>query len=156
MDTIKLDLETFNPAHRKEHPDIVLLYVGRVVVDHNLKEFLTLPEDLGRKVIVGSGEREIKEVIEGLYPDTEVLDFMKNEELADMMANADVIISPKSLLVMLEANACGTPVAALPSFTWDDYIVDHLNGVMDEDLALAVVNAVSLDRTKIRQYAEEL
>ncbi len=158
MDTINIDLDTFTPDLREQYNEFTMLFVGAVKINNELREFLTLPSDLGRKIIarVGPERMDLERIITGLYPETTFVDYMDEHELAKLMANADVFVSPPSLLAMLEANACGTPVAAYPSFQFGDHIVDHLNGVQDEDLAIAVVNAATLDRNKIREYTEEL
>jgi len=158
MDTLNIDLETYNPDLREEHPGTVLLYVGSVRITNNLKEFLTLPEDLGRKIVarVGPPYMDQERYIKGIYSNIEFVDYANEHEIATLMANADVIVNPPALITMLKANACGTPVAAYPSFHFAEYVVDHLNGVLDEDLAVAVVNAVNLDRNKTRRYTEDL
>ncbi len=158
MDTLNLDLETYKPDLREEHTGTVLLYIGPVRVNNDLKEFLTLPEDLGRKIVarVGPPYPDQERVIKGIYPGVEFVSYQDEKEMATLMANSDVIVTPLSLITLLRANACGTPVAAYPSFVFAEYIVDHLNGVMEEDLAMAVVNAANLDRQKIREYTEDL
>ena len=49
-------------------------------------------------------------------------------------------------LVMLEALACGTPVAAFPVAGPLDVLRQGVSGVMDEDLQHACRQALSLDR----------
>jgi len=58
-------------------------------------------------------------------------------------------------LVMLEANACGVPVAALPSEATHAVIKEGVNGIVSADLADACARALKLDRAKVRTYALE-
>lgn len=149
------DLETFNPALRREHSNTVLLYVGLVNITDNLKNFLSLPDDLGTKIVVGSGTAETKEKLSEMFPQVAFNGYKDDQELAQFMANADVLVSPPSDLVIMYANACGTPIASLPWGMARTFITDHLNGVIDNDLTMAVVNATTLDREKVREYAEQ-
>ncbi|HLF10302.1 MAG TPA: glycosyltransferase, partial [Gammaproteobacteria bacterium] len=56
-------------------------------------------------------------------------------------------------LVMLEAIACGTPVAAYPVTGPIDVITRGVNGMLDDDLQQAALAALELDRTRCRQTA---
>jgi glycosyltransferase involved in cell wall biosynthesis len=54
---------------------------------------------------------------------------------------------------MLEAMACGTPVAAFPVTGPIDVVTRGVNGVLDEDLGRAVLAALALDREACRRSA---
>jgi len=56
-------------------------------------------------------------------------------------------------LVMLEALACGTPVAALPVPGPLDVLEAGVTGVMDEDLQGACLRALELDRATCAEQA---
>ena len=56
-------------------------------------------------------------------------------------------------LVMLEAMACGVPVAAYPVTGPVDVITPGVTGVMDADLRVAALAALALDRDAVRAYA---
>jgi glycosyltransferase involved in cell wall biosynthesis len=58
-------------------------------------------------------------------------------------------------LVMLEAMACGVPVAAYPAPGPIDVVQNGRNGWIDEDLRTAAVNALEVDRESCRSFAEE-
>jgi glycosyltransferase involved in cell wall biosynthesis len=50
--------------------------------------------------------------------------------------------------------ACGLPVAAFPVRGPVDVITDPNVGVLDSDLGAAALSALTLDRAKVRRYAE--
>src|SRR6202000_2115674 len=97
-------------------PRPVFLYVGRVAVEKNIEAFLAtdLP---GTKVIVGDGP-QLHELSEK-YPEAKFLGPKFGEDLASAYASADVFVFPSLTdtfgLVILEAMAAGTPVAAYPA-----------------------------------------
>lgn len=79
------------------------------------------------------------------------------EELARCLSSADVFVFPSRTdtfgLVMLEAMACGTPVAAFPVTGPIDVVTAGVNGVLAEDLATAARAALTLDRDGCRRSA---
>jgi glycosyltransferase involved in cell wall biosynthesis len=56
-------------------------------------------------------------------------------------------------LVMLEANACGVPVAAFPSQASDAVVKEGVNGYTSKDLKEACLKALKLSREKAREHA---
>lgn len=119
-----------------------LLYVGRVSAEKGLEDFLGLG---GRKVVVGDGP-----ALKGLrakYPDVEWWGWRTGAQLVDAYRGADVFVFPSRWdtygLVMLEAIACGTPVAAYPCAS---QVVGPEQGVLHEDLGIAVEGARKLGR----------
>ena len=112
-----VDLDLFRPEPREDWglPRPVFLYVGRVAVEKNIGAFLDL--DLpGSKVVVGGGP--ILSRLRREYPDVLFTGPRYGEALARAYAGADVFVFPSLTdtfgLVLLEALACGTPVAAFP------------------------------------------
>jgi glycosyltransferase involved in cell wall biosynthesis len=57
-------------------------------------------------------------------------------------------------LVMLESMACGTPVAAFKAPGPLDVVPAHA-GVLGDDLRLAAMQALTLDRAACRAHAEQ-
>jgi glycosyltransferase involved in cell wall biosynthesis len=129
--------------------------VGRVAVEKNLEAFLSL-DVRGRKVIVGDGPA--RAALEARFPDAEWLGYRHGDALVEQYADADVFVFPSRTdtfgLVMLEANACGTPVAAYPVTGPVDVVVDGVNGALDADLATAIERALAVDRAGCRAFAE--
>ena len=78
-------------------------------------------------------------------------------ELASYLSAADVFVFPSRTntfgLVMLEAMACGTPVAAFPVTGPIDVVTPGVDGVLNEDLARAALAALEVDRGGCRRSA---
>ena len=138
-------------------PGPVLLYVGRVAAEKNLDAFLSAQVP-GTKVIVGDGPalNEIRH----RFPQAVCLGALSGEELASAYRSADCFVFPSLTdtfgLVVIEALACGVPVAAYPVTGPIDIIgpdgrgVDTRTtgpaGVLDEDLEQAIGRALMLRR----------
>ena len=153
-----VDLERFNPASRDEWPGLprpVFLYAGRVAIEKNIEAFLTL--DLaGSKVVVGDGPA--LPALRQKFPDVTFTGYRENGALARSYAGADVFVFPSRTdtfgLVLLEALAAGTPVAAFPVTGPIDVITDERVGALDEDLRTACLKALDCDRSMARRHAE--
>ena len=152
-----VDTQLFNPAKRAEldYRGPVFLYVGRVAVEKNIEAFLAL--DLpGTRLVVGGGPS--LEKLRVAYPDAVFLGPRQGEELARLYASADVFVFPSKTdtfgLVLLEALASGTPVAAYPVTGPIDVIGDAPVGVLDRDLKSAALRALDIPRAECRAYAE--
>ena len=132
----------------------ILLYTGRVAVEKNIEAFLKL--DLpGTKVVVGDGP--LRAELEQKYPTVRFVGYRHGEDLARHIAAADVFVFPSLTdtfgLVMLEALACGVPVAAFPVQGPNDVILDGRVGCLDGDLKRAVETALTLKPEDCRNYA---
>ena len=151
-----VDTETFHPARKAQMdwPHPVWINVGRVAVEKNIERFLEL--DLpGSKVIVGDGPDRVR--LQRKYADCHLLGYKFGEDLAAHLAAADVFVFPSRTdtfgLVMLEAMACGVPVAALPVTGPVDVVENGVTGVLDDDLRRACMAALALDRNACRRFA---
>jgi glycosyltransferase involved in cell wall biosynthesis len=75
-----------------------------------------------------------------------------------MLQGADVFVFPSRTdtfgLVMIEAMACGTPVAAFAVPSPVDVVAEGLSGAVDSDLGKAITRALSLDRGNVHGYAQ--
>lgn len=127
-------------------PRPVMLYVGRVAVEKNVAAFLAADHP-GSKVVVGDGPARAG--LAARFPQAHFLGARFGAALAAAYRTADVLVFPSRTdtfgLVMIEALACGTPVAAFP-VTGPLDVLDPVCGVMHADLAVAIAAALSLDR----------
>lgn len=136
-------------------PRPISMYMGRVAVEKNIEAFLDL--DLpGTKVIVGDGPD--LDALRQQYSDVVFTGFKQGEELAQHLSAADVFVFPSLTdtfgLVMLEAMACGLPIAAFPVTGPIDVVVQGKTGVMDDDLSKATLEALKLNSDDCISYAK--
>jgi len=154
-----VDLDIFRPlkSERLKSTPPIFLYVGRVAVEKNIEAFLEL--DLpGSKWVVGAGPALKR--IQARYPKVNYLGVLSQHELAQVYASADVFVFPSKTdtfgLVLLEAMACGLPVAAYPVTGPLDVIGDSKTaGVMHEDLRTACLEALKLRREDAASHARK-
>jgi len=151
-----VDTELFRPRAKdflKERRP-VFLYLGRVAIEKNIEAFLKL--DLpGTKMVVGGGPD--LEMLKKKYPDVVFAGYRENGELAQYVAASDVFVFPSRTdtfgLVLIEALACGVPVAAFPVQGPVDIIENGVTGFLDEDLQKAALAALALKPEACRQAA---
>jgi glycosyltransferase involved in cell wall biosynthesis len=152
-----VDLDIFKPgeAMRHELTPPVFLYVGRVAVEKNIEAFLRL--DLpGSKWVAGDGPALDK--LRAEFPGVRFTGVLGQQALATLYNAADVFVFPSRTdtfgLVLLEAMACGLPVAAYPVTGPVDVIGDSPAGALDEDLRAACLRALTIPRAVARRHAE--
>lgn len=153
-----VDTDQFRPLDGTVYPEIlprpVFLNVGRVAVEKNIEAFLDL-ELPGSKVVVGDGPQ--LDSLRQAYPDVHFTGAKTGEELARHYAGADVFVFPSRTdtfgMVLLEALACGTPVAAFPVMGPVDVIGNTQAGVLSEDLKTACLQALDISREICRKTA---
>lgn len=144
-----VDLSLFRPGLAP--PDLffglprpIQLYVGRVAVEKNVEAFLANSHP-GSRIVVGDGP-----ALAGLkqrFPEAYFLGRQSGADLAACYAGADVFVFPSRTdtfgLVMIEALACGTPVAAFP-VTGPRDVLTSRTGAMAEQLEDAIARALRL------------
>ncbi len=135
----------------------IFLHVGRVSVEKNISAFLDL--DLpGSKVVVGGGPQLA--ALRRDYPSVLFTGPRHGEALARAYAGGDVFVFPSRTdtfgLVILEALACGTPVAAFPVTGPKDVLANAAGkiGAVNKDLRAAALDALDADRAACRAHAE--
>jgi glycosyltransferase involved in cell wall biosynthesis len=130
----------------------ILLYVGRIAIEKNIDAFLRC-DTPGTKVVVGDGPA--RDALAAAFPQARFMGKRTERELAGFYAHADVFVFPSRTdtfgLVMIEALACGTPVAAFPVSGPLDVLDDDV-GAMDEDLVVAIEAARGRDRQMCARY----
>ena len=146
-----VDRDIFYPSGRNNSDERILVCVSRVSKEKNLEDFFELEYAGARKIMVGDGP--MLETYRKQYPDVEFTGFKTGQELADYYRLADVFVFPSQWetfgIVMIEAMACGTPVAAYPCQGPEDVIDEGVTGCMNDDLKQAVKDALMLDRRKV-------
>ena len=151
-----VDVDIFKPQseHFLEDPRPISMFVGRVAVEKNIEAFLSLNIP-GTKYVVGDGP-DLKALCDK-YPKAKFVGFKYGEELARYIAASDVFVFPSRTdtfgLVMLEAMACGVPVAAYPVTGPIDVVQQGITGYLHEDLRTATLQALQLQADDTRNYA---
>ncbi|MGH8652775.1 MAG: glycosyltransferase family 4 protein [Gammaproteobacteria bacterium] len=144
-----VDVEIFRPTDKNGLLDVprpIAMYMGRIAVEKNIEDFLRL--DLsGSKIVIGDGPD--REKLSQRFPQVRFLGQKLGRDLAAHLACADVLVFPSRTdtygLVMLEAMACGVPVAAYPVTGPTDLIRQGVTGSLDQDLKKAVTQALQLN-----------
>jgi glycosyltransferase involved in cell wall biosynthesis len=140
-----VDTNIFNPTRRYETKPYIVC-VSRASQEKGLDDFCKLKYN--RKVLIGDGPylNELKQK----YPDVEMIGKKEGVELARWIASADVFVFPSKTdtfgIVILEALACGTPVAAYDQPGPRETLFTNYNGCIDEDLQKAVTVCLTLNR----------
>lgn len=151
-------------AELADLPRPILLNVGRVSAEKNLEAFLSL-DGPGSKVIVGDGPALAD--LKARYPEAHFLGALTGEALASAYRSADCFVFPSLTdtygLVIIEALACGLPVAAFPVPGPIDLIgagghgpdddFPATIGALDSDLGTAIARALIADRRAAAVYA---
>jgi glycosyltransferase involved in cell wall biosynthesis len=157
-----IDSTLFHP-HQPAHPVLrdlprpIMINVGRVAVEKNLTAFLDA-EVPGTKVVVGDGPDLA--ALRARYPAAVFTGALTGPSLASAYCAADVFVFPSRTdtfgLVMIEALACGVPVAAYPvpgpidiigpAGHGPDHLLPMAVGALDNVLAHAITRASCCDR----------
>ena len=153
-----VDSRLFRPVKDKllELRKPVFVYAGRVAVEKNIEAFLSL--DLpGSKLVIGDGP-DLKK-LKRKYYDAHFVGFKIGRELAEHIACGDVFVFPSRTdtfgIVMLEAMACGLPVAAFPVTGPVDVVQEGITGILDDDLQLAAMAALQLRQDDCVGFARQ-
>lgn len=139
-----VDLKLFFPREKTwtQYPRPILLYAGRVSKEKNIEAFVSV-KHAGTKIVVGDGP--LRERFQKVHPKVVFLGYRKGADLAEAYANADVFVFPSRTdtfgLVMIEAMACGVPVAAYPVVGPIDVVTVPSIGCLHNDLEKAVETA---------------
>jgi len=163
-----VDIELFKPLHREQNGKINLLYAGRISKEKNLHLLANAFNKLSKErddiklQIVGDGP--YKEEMESLLKlsQVEFSGYKSREDLAKIYSDADLFVFPSTTdtfgNVILEAQACGTPVIVTNSGGPMENIVPDKTGIIiqgnDED---ALYNGIKsmLNKEKLESMRHE-
>lgn len=150
--------EPQTPAPWANLPRPWWLFVGRISYEKNIEAFLAL--DLpGSKIVCGVGPLEA--TLRHRYPQVFWMGVLPRTELAHVYGASDVFVFPSRNetfgLVMLEAMATGTPVAAYP-VDGPLQVLGHDSGrveggVLHHDLRESALQALQVPRAQARDRA---
>jgi len=153
-----VDATVFQPGPKSFLSDRrpITMYMGRVAVEKNIEAFLNLDVP-GSKYVVGDGPD--LERLQRRYADVRFTGQKVGKALTAYLAAADVFVFPSLTdtfgLVLLEAMACGLPVAAYPVTGPIDVVQNGKTGVLDNDLRQAVLGALKLVPADCVAYARQ-
>ena len=140
----------------RDLPRPIMVYAGRLAVEKNLAAFLDLKLP-GTQLLIGDGPQ--RAALAARYPRAVFAGYRYGEELATLLAGSDVFVFPSLTdtfgIAMVEAMACGLPVAAFPVTGPLDVLRSGVTGVMSRDLGEAIRGALRLDRAHCAAAASE-
>lgn len=156
-----VDVTLFRPdgpplAAAADLPRPIHLYVGRLAVEKNVDAFLRLPLS-GSSLVVGDGPQ--RRELEARHPHVRFVGALAGEALAAAYRTADALVFPSRTdtfgLVVIEALASGTPVAALPAPGPADILggAREAVGCCNADLSMAIDRALTCDSAACRREA---
>lgn len=161
-----VDVQQFSfAAVAQDHPALAAcarpfaLFAGRVSFEKNIDSFLGMSFE-GTKFVAGDGPARAD--LQARYPGVVWLGMLDKPQLAQAYRSADVLVFPSLTdtfgLVMIEAMACGTPVAAYPVDGPLEVMQGagkdpHQGGIMDVNLEVAVGQALKIPRHLARAHA---
>jgi glycosyltransferase involved in cell wall biosynthesis len=158
-----VDVDLFSPGDPHAYSKLglelappVFLYVGRVAIEKGLPAFLSLRLP-GSKVVIGDGPARAE--LESRFPDAHFLGRKLGSELASLYAASDVFVFPSRTdtfgLVLLEALACGLPVAAYAVQATLSLLGGAPVAALHDDLGVACLKALTISRKSCRDFAFE-
>lgn len=146
-----VDTNVFHPGPQTlflDQPRPIALYVGRVAIEKNIGAFLSMPW-AGTKIVVGDGPDLQK--FKTSHPEIMFAGRQTGRELADHYRSVDVFVFPSKTdtfgIVLIEAMACGLPIAGFPVSGPADIVTLPLLGTTGDDLGKSALSALSAPGT---------
>ena len=148
------------------HPDDYLLFLGRFTAGKGVLEAIDGARRSGMRLVLAAAENDYyREVVDPLVDGDRVVyrGEVDPSARAALLGGARALLYPVQAeepfgLVLAEAMACGTPVAALERGAVGEIVDDGVTGgVFDhlEDLVEGLPRIVTLDRARVRARALE-
>lgn len=154
-----VDLDLFKKNPKAKVPlnlkKPIFTFLGRVATEKNLEAFLNckLP---GSKLIIGDGPQR-KSLQKQYGEKATFVGHKKGQQIVDLLSISDVFVFPSRTdtfgLVVVEALACGLPVAAYRIHGPKDVITSGKDGFLGPNLTKNVLNCLKLDRSNCRKKA---
>ena len=154
-----VDTNLFKPSDWTNTGVIRAVYVGRVSAEKNLTEYLEVSNPNIVKYVIGDGPQ--LDEYKARYTDAFFLGRKTQQEIAHMLPSYDVFAWPSLTdtfgLVVLEAMACGLPVAALDNEVNRYIIEDGKSGILSDSYHFenAIISASKLHRIDAVQRAKQ-
>jgi glycosyltransferase involved in cell wall biosynthesis len=153
-----VDTELFRPRKNPPIAELkkpVFTLFGRLAKDKNPDEFFNL--DLpGTKLVIGDGPERTR-LEKKFVAHATFVGFKKSDELVRWLSLSDVLVFPSTNetfgLTIIEALACGVPVAAHDVMGPKDIITNGVDGILSEDLKEAALACLSIDKALPREKA---
>ena len=140
----------------KGYPRPFFVAFGRLSKEKALEDFcdLDLP---GTKIVIGSGPSK-KQLVQQFGKSVEFFDY-DYEKAPSWLSSCDVLVFPSQFdtfgIVILEANACGLPVAGKPVNGSGKVIRHGVNGYLSFDLREAATECLAIPKEKAIQEAKK-
>lgn len=146
--------------------DDYLLFLGRFTPGKGVLQAIEVARRVGRRLVLAAAENDYYRDEVAPHVDGERIRYageLGPGEKASMLARAAALLYPVQErepfgLVLAEAMACGTPVAALERGAVGELVDDGVTGHAFEsldDLVTGLASVLRLDRGRVRSRAEE-
>lgn len=154
-----VDKKIFNQAFRRNTvaSKPILLYVNNTKLDDPGIENFCKINTTGTKLAVGKIQNI--DQLKDRYSDVIFVGYKSNTQLAHYYANADVFVFTNQTetvdVSVLEAMACGTPIAMYPFNSCIKFIKIGVSGYANNDIEIAIANCLCLDRLQVETYSRK-
>lgn len=158
-----LDLKNFQ---FNDAPEDYLVYLGRFTPGKGILQAIEVARRTGLRLRIAAPENEyyyeaVKQHIDGQL--IEYLGELGHADKTALLGGARALVYPIQQaepfgLVLIEAMACGTPVAALDKGAAPEIVIDGVSGYATEtldELVMKLPEVMALPRQRVRRYAEE-
>jgi glycosyltransferase involved in cell wall biosynthesis len=163
VDTVLHGIDTTNFTFR-EKPDDYLLFLGRFTEGKGVLQAIELAKRIGMRLILAAAEDDYyREMVAPHVDGRHIVYFGEAnfEAKVQLYGGARALLYPIQSrepfgLVLAEAMACGTPVAALDKGAVREVVDDGVTGIVFEDLeqmANDLPRVFDLDRRRVRERA---
>jgi glycosyltransferase involved in cell wall biosynthesis len=158
-----LDIQRFAFA---ANPDDYLVFLGRFTPGKGALEAISAARSCGSRLLMAAAETDYYHTHIAKHVDGSQIQYLGELDFAaktELLSRARALIYPVQEaepfgLVLVEAMACGTPVAALRCGAVPELVADGIGGyVFDslEELVRGLPHVYDLDRAQVRAHAEQ-